>query len=54
MHLQVEEAVKEERLARLQALIGEQARTFNLSMVGRKLPVLFDREGKRPGQALGY
>ena len=54
MQLQVEEAVKDERLARLQARINEQARAFNQAMVGRRLPVLFSREGKRAGQALGY
>ena len=54
MHLQVEEAVKDERLARLQSLINEQAQAFNTATVGRKLPVLFTRKGKREGQALGY
>lgn len=54
MHLQVDEAVKDERLARLQQLIGEQARAFNAATVGRKVDVLFAREGKRAGQALGY
>ena len=54
MHLQVEEAVKEERLARLLSLINEQAQAFNSAAVGRKLPVLFTRKGKRDGQALGY
>ena len=54
MHLQVEEAVKDERLARLQALLGEQSQAFNSATVGRKLPVLFTRKGKRDEQALGY
>lgn len=54
MHLQVDEAVKEERLSRLQQLIGQQARAFNGATIGRKLSVLFSREGKRDGQALGY
>lgn len=54
MRLQVDEAVKEERLSRLLALIGEQARAFNEATVGRRLPVLFSREGKREGQVLGY
>jgi tRNA-2-methylthio-N6-dimethylallyladenosine synthase len=54
MQLQVEEAVKAERLARLQALLFEQALAFNQSMLGRKLNVLFSRAGKRRGQALGY
>ena len=54
MHLQVEEAVKDERLARLLAAIGEGSQSFNQATIGRKLPVLFSREGKREGQALGY
>jgi tRNA-2-methylthio-N6-dimethylallyladenosine synthase len=54
MHLQVEEAVKDERLARLQELINQQARAFNTASIGRRLPVLFTRAGKREGQALGY
>jgi tRNA-2-methylthio-N6-dimethylallyladenosine synthase len=54
MDLQVPEEVKDERLARLQALLAEQAQAFNRSMVGRSLPVLFTRTGKREGQALGY
>jgi tRNA-2-methylthio-N6-dimethylallyladenosine synthase len=54
MHLQVAEEVKDERLARLQALLVDQAQAFNSAMIGRKLGVLFDREGKRAGQALGY
>ncbi|RYD92671.1 MAG: radical SAM protein, partial [Sphingomonadales bacterium] len=54
MHLQVEEHVKEERLARLLDLLSEQARAFNLAMIGRKLNVLFARQGKHKGQVLGY
>jgi tRNA-2-methylthio-N6-dimethylallyladenosine synthase len=54
MHLQVEEVVKDERLARLQALINEQSTAFNRATIGRKLPVLFSRKGKREDQALGY
>jgi tRNA-2-methylthio-N6-dimethylallyladenosine synthase len=54
MQLQVDEAVKTERLARLQQLIGEQAQDFNLATVGRRMQVLFTRKGKREGQALGY
>ena len=54
MHLQVAEAVKDERLSRLLAAITEQSQAFNQATVGRRLPVLFSREGKREGQALGY
>ena len=54
MQLQVEEAVKDERLARLQQLIGEQASDFNTASIGRRMQVLFTRPGRRQGQALGY
>jgi tRNA-2-methylthio-N6-dimethylallyladenosine synthase len=54
MNLQIEEAVKEDRLARLQDLIRNQAGAFNQATVGKRLNVLFNREGKRDGQALGY
>src|SRR5690606_11184116 len=54
MQLQVEEHVKEERLARLLDLLSEQARAFNQATVGRKLNVLFARRGKHEGQVLGY
>ncbi|HEX5007427.1 MAG TPA: tRNA (N6-isopentenyl adenosine(37)-C2)-methylthiotransferase MiaB [Hyphomonadaceae bacterium] len=54
MSLQVSEEVKEERLQRLQDLIREQARAFNSATIGKTVKVLFARDGKRPGQALGY
>ncbi|MCY4480163.1 MAG: MiaB/RimO family radical SAM methylthiotransferase, partial [Rhodospirillales bacterium] len=41
------------RLSRLQRLLDEQKRRFNASMVGRTLPVLFERRGRRPGQVAG-
>jgi len=50
---QVDEDVKAERLARLQDLLNQQARDFNASMVGRTMPVLLDRKGKRDGQLGG-
>jgi tRNA-2-methylthio-N6-dimethylallyladenosine synthase len=50
---QVDEAVKDERLARLNALLDEQARAFNASQVGKILPVLFERPGRYPGQLIG-
>ena len=54
MDLQVEEHVKDARLAELQALLGEQAGMFNTSRIGCLAQVLFTRAGKREGQALGY
>jgi len=50
---QVDEAVKDARLARLNALLDEQARAFNAAQVGKLLPVLFERPGRRPGQLIG-
>jgi tRNA-2-methylthio-N6-dimethylallyladenosine synthase len=50
---QVPEAVKDERLARLQALLTKQQAQFNGAFVGAALPVLFDRRGRRPGQIVG-
>ncbi|CAN7154989.1 tRNA (N6-isopentenyl adenosine(37)-C2)-methylthiotransferase MiaB [Phenylobacterium sp. LjRoot164] len=50
---QVDEAVKEERLARLNALIDEQQRAFNAAQVGKVLPVLFEKLGRHPGQLSG-
>ena len=45
--------VAAERLSRLQRLLDEQKRRFNASMVGRTLPVLFERHGRHPGQVAG-
>jgi tRNA-2-methylthio-N6-dimethylallyladenosine synthase len=50
---QVEEAVKDERLACLLALLERQQRAFNAAQIGRTLPVLFERPGRHPGQILG-
>ncbi|HIJ38359.1 MAG TPA: MiaB/RimO family radical SAM methylthiotransferase, partial [Rhodospirillaceae bacterium] len=53
MEGQLPEVIKEERLARLQALIGAQALAFNQTCVGRSFPVLLDRPGRRAGQLQG-
>ncbi|WP_448192096.1 tRNA (N6-isopentenyl adenosine(37)-C2)-methylthiotransferase MiaB [Azospirillum sp. sgz301742] len=50
---QVPEDVKESRLAALQQLIDAQSHAFNAGFAGRTVPVLFDRQGKRPGQIMG-
>ncbi|HYD43721.1 MAG TPA: tRNA (N6-isopentenyl adenosine(37)-C2)-methylthiotransferase MiaB, partial [Phenylobacterium sp.] len=50
---QVAEEVKDERLARLNALLDEQQKAFNASQVGRTLPVLFEKKGRHPGQLVG-
>ncbi|MGR3571988.1 tRNA (N6-isopentenyl adenosine(37)-C2)-methylthiotransferase MiaB [Brevirhabdus sp.] len=50
---QVEEAVKDERLQRLQALLTQQQRQAQDAMVGRTVKVLFERRGRMPGQLTG-
>ena len=50
---QVPENVKAARLAALQALLGRQARDFNVSKVGATVPVLFAETGRKPGQIIG-
>jgi tRNA-2-methylthio-N6-dimethylallyladenosine synthase len=50
---QVADNVKAARLAALQALLGQQARDFNLSKVGGTVPVLFTEPGRKPGQVVG-
>jgi tRNA-2-methylthio-N6-dimethylallyladenosine synthase len=50
---QVPDAVKSERLARLQELIEAGQEAFNQGCVGRTLPVLFEREGRHKGQLVG-
>jgi tRNA-2-methylthio-N6-dimethylallyladenosine synthase len=50
---QVPEPVKVERLARLQARLSDQQMAFNQACIGRALPVLFERAGRRPGQVVG-
>jgi hypothetical protein len=50
---QLPEPVKAERLARVQALLARQSRAFNQSMIGRRLPILFEQPGRREGQLKG-
>jgi tRNA-2-methylthio-N6-dimethylallyladenosine synthase len=50
---QVQEAVKDERLARLQALLRAQQDAFAAAQVGRTLPVLLERRGRHRGQLIG-
>jgi len=50
---QVPESVKAARLAALQALLGRQAREFNVSKAGTTVPVLFAETGRKPGQIIG-
>jgi tRNA-2-methylthio-N6-dimethylallyladenosine synthase len=51
--MQVPEEVKDERLQALQALLREQQDAFNAACEGRTFPVLFEKPGRKPGQAVG-
>jgi len=50
---QVAEETKIDRLRRLQGALNQQQTSFNSRCVGRTLPVLFDRTGRKPGQLIG-
>ena len=50
---QVPEEVKSERLLRLQALLHDQMCAFSASLVGKTLPVLFEKAGRKPGELAG-
>jgi tRNA-2-methylthio-N6-dimethylallyladenosine synthase len=50
---QVPDEVKAERLARLQGLLEAQQQAFNAAQVGRTLPVLIEKPGRRQGQVAG-
>ncbi len=50
---QVPEAVKTERLARLQNLLETQRQAFNHGTVGQTLDVLLEKPGRHPGQMAG-
>ncbi|MFN3615120.1 MAG: tRNA (N6-isopentenyl adenosine(37)-C2)-methylthiotransferase MiaB [Rubrimonas sp.] len=50
---QVPEAVKADRLARLQARLAEDQAAFNAATVGREIEVLFEKPGRRAGQLVG-
>ncbi len=53
MPKQVNETEKDRRLEALQALLRAQRDAFCASLVGKALPVLFERPGRRPGQLIG-
>jgi len=50
---QVPGTVKSERLEALRDVLNAQQLAFNRSCVGRVLPVLLDRPGRKPGQWVG-
>jgi tRNA-2-methylthio-N6-dimethylallyladenosine synthase len=45
--------VAAERLQRLQAVLNRQQAAFNAAMLGRTVPVLFEKPGREPGQMSG-
>lgn len=50
---QVDEAVKSERLLRLQAVLDAQQVSFNAQSLGGVVPVLFERKGREAGEFVG-
>lgn len=50
---QVDEAVKDERLQRLLALISVKSFAFNQKTVGQKCEILIERRGRQAGQWIG-
>lgn len=50
---QIDEAVKAERLARLQSVLNAQQISFNEAQINQKLPVLFEKKGRKTGQIQG-
>ncbi|MGQ0659496.1 tRNA (N6-isopentenyl adenosine(37)-C2)-methylthiotransferase MiaB [Sphingosinicella sp.] len=53
MDNQVAPQVMDERLQRLQALLGRQQLAFNQASVGRRCEILLERPGRKPGQLVG-
>ena len=50
---QIPEEEKAGRLERLQSVLARQQDAFNRAMLGRTIPVLFERPGRHAGQILG-
>ena len=50
---QVPERIARQRLHSLKSLLDEEAKAFDAATVGRKLKVLFERQGRKPGQIAG-
>jgi tRNA-2-methylthio-N6-dimethylallyladenosine synthase len=50
---QIDADVATDRLARLQALLTQQQRAAQQAMVGRATTVLFEKQGRLPGQLIG-
>jgi len=52
LEYQVPESVKSERLDILQTLLQQQQLVFNSTCVGKRMPVLFEKPGRKPGQLI--
>jgi tRNA-2-methylthio-N6-dimethylallyladenosine synthase len=50
---QIDDQTKAARLLILQQLLEDQRQSFNRAAVGRTMPVLFEKLGRHPGQAIG-
>ncbi len=50
---QIAPEVMDERLQRLQGLLGEQQLAFNQNTIGKSCDILLERSGKLPGQLIG-
>ncbi|CCQ75708.1 (Dimethylallyl)adenosine tRNA methylthiotransferase miaB [Magnetospira sp. QH-2] len=53
MEIQVPEELKSARLSSLQTQLNNDQETFNRACLDRVMPVLLDRPGRHPGQAVG-
>ena len=50
---QLPDGVRDDRLQRLQEVIGRHQTAFNSACVGKVVPVLLERPGRHPGQLIG-
>ncbi|MEJ7935181.1 tRNA (N6-isopentenyl adenosine(37)-C2)-methylthiotransferase MiaB [Sphingobium sp. AN558] len=50
---QIDSAIMDERLARLQTLINAHQQEFNAATVGRQTDILLERKGRHAGQLIG-
>ena len=53
MKNQIDEKIKSERLSELQELLNKQQGDFNTHFIGKTIPILFDRIGKKDNQLIG-
>ncbi|PXW76451.1 tRNA-i(6)A37 thiotransferase enzyme MiaB [Blastomonas natatoria] len=53
MEDQISAEIMDERLQRLQDLLNAQQHAFNLATVGKRMQVLLERTGRKPGQLVG-